>query len=90
MQNTSCKLTVNNASWFHKKLIDQMQNNPVWETLSKIENRRCDNKVWLVHEGVLSAGNTIKTLPDTWNIETNNKGTKTGANTIKRKYLNQI
>lgn len=56
MQNTSCKLTVNNASWFHKKLIDQMQNHPVWETLSKIENRRCDNKAWLVHEGVSKCG----------------------------------
>lgn len=83
MQNTSCKLALHNASWFH-------QNNPVWETFSKIEYRSSDNNIWLVHEGVWSAGNTIKTLPETWNIETNNKSKQTGANTIKRKYLNQI
>lgn len=73
MQNTSCKLTVNSASWFHKKRIDQVQNNPAWETFSKTEYRSSNNKVWLVHEGVWSAGNTIKTFPDTWNIETDNK-----------------
>ncbi len=43
-----------------------------------------------MHEGVWSAGNTIKTFPETWNIETDNKSKQTGANTIKRKYLNQI
>ncbi len=43
-----------------------------------------------MHEGVWSAGNTIKTFTETWNIETDNKSKQTGANTIKRKYLNQI